>query len=76
MDRNDVDWKGYWPACPTPFHADESLDLDSLRELLEFYISCGVHGVLVNGTVGEWFSQTTEERRRSPRPRSRPPPAG
>ena len=25
MDRNDVDWKGYWPSCPTPFHpGDES----------------------------------------------------
>ena len=22
MDRNDVSWHGYWPACPTPFHAD------------------------------------------------------
>ena len=31
MDRNDVSWQGYWPACPTPFHADQSLDLDSFR---------------------------------------------
>ncbi len=62
MDRNDVSWKGYWPACPTPFHADQSLDLDSLRALLEFYLGEGVHGLLVNGTTGEWFSQTTAER--------------
>jgi 1-pyrroline-4-hydroxy-2-carboxylate deaminase len=64
MDRNDVTWKGYWPACPTPFHADQSLDLESFRALLEWYIAQGVHGLLVNGTSGEWFSQTTEERRR------------
>jgi 1-pyrroline-4-hydroxy-2-carboxylate deaminase len=64
MDRNDVTWKGYWPACPTPFHADQSLDLDAFRALLEFYIGEGVHGLLVNGTSGEWFSQTGEERRR------------
>jgi 1-pyrroline-4-hydroxy-2-carboxylate deaminase len=62
MDRNDVSWHGYWPACPTPFHADQSLDLDSFRALLEFYIGEGVHGLLVNGTSGEWFSQTTAER--------------
>ena len=62
MDRNDVTWQGYWPACPTPFRADESLDAESLRELLEWYIGQGVHGVLINGTTGEWFSQTTEER--------------
>jgi dihydrodipicolinate synthase/N-acetylneuraminate lyase len=63
MDRNDVSWHGYWPACPTPFHVDQSLDLDSFRALLEFYIGEGVHGLLVNGTTGEWFSQTPEERR-------------
>ena len=64
MDRNDVDWKGYWASCPTPFRAeDESLDLDALRRLLEFYVSCGLHGVLINGTVGEWFSQTEQDRK-------------
>ena len=63
MDRNDVSWQGYWAACPTPFAADESLDTDLLRELLEFYVGEGLHGVLVNGTTGEWFAQTGAERR-------------
>jgi 1-pyrroline-4-hydroxy-2-carboxylate deaminase len=64
MDRNDVDWKGYWASCPTPFRAgDESLDTDTLRKLLEFYVACGLHGVLINGTVGEWFSQTESDRK-------------
>jgi 4-hydroxy-tetrahydrodipicolinate synthase len=63
MDRNDVNWRGYWPACPTPFHADGGLDLDSYRALLEYYIGEGVHGLFVNGTTGEWFSQTPDERR-------------
>ena len=26
MNRNDVDWHGYWPASPTPFTADGALD--------------------------------------------------
>ena len=64
MDRTDVTWQGYWPACPTPFHEDESLDLDTLAELIEWYIGQGVHGLLVNGTSGEWFSQTSDERGR------------
>ncbi len=64
MDRNDVDWKGYWPSCPTPYHEhDESVDFESLRNLLEFYVACGFHGVLINGTVGEWFSQSEQERK-------------
>src|SRR4051812_28254735 len=64
MNRNDVDWKGYWPASPTPFTASGELDEASLRELLRFYHREGMHGVLINGTSGEWFSQTEEERRR------------
>lgn len=64
MDRNDVGWRGFWPSCPTPFREnDESIDLDTLRNILEYFVGCGSHGVLINGTVGEWFSQSDEERR-------------
>jgi dihydrodipicolinate synthase/N-acetylneuraminate lyase len=63
MDRDDVRWRGYWPACPTPFREDESFDADAMRALLEWYIGEGMHGVFVNGTTGEWFSQSPEERR-------------
>jgi 4-hydroxy-tetrahydrodipicolinate synthase len=63
MDRNDVSWQGYWAACPTPFGGQEELRLDLLESLLEHYIAHGLHGVLINGTTGEWFSQTTEERK-------------
>jgi len=63
MNRDDVSWRGYWPACPTPFHQDGSYDPESHRALLELYLELGVHGVLINGTTGEWFSQTADERR-------------
>jgi dihydrodipicolinate synthase/N-acetylneuraminate lyase len=63
MDRNDVSWRGYWAACPTPYGEDGALRLDLLEALLEHYIAHGLHGVLINGTTGEWFSQTNAERR-------------
>jgi dihydrodipicolinate synthase/N-acetylneuraminate lyase len=63
MNRDDVTWRGYWPACPTPFTASEALDLASLRELIEWYLGEGMHGIFVNGTTGEWFSQSQDERR-------------
>ena len=44
MDRDDVTWRGYWPACPTPFRADESYDAETHRALLEWYIGEGLHG--------------------------------
>jgi dihydrodipicolinate synthase/N-acetylneuraminate lyase len=62
MNRNDVSWKGYWAACPTPYGEDGELRLDLLEALLEHYIAHGLHGVLINGTTGEWFSQTHSER--------------
>lgn len=63
MNRDDVDWRGYFAACPTPFSEDGALDLPALRELLEWYAGQGLHGVLVNGTSGEWFAQSADERR-------------
>lgn len=64
MNRHDVDWAGYWPAAPTPFDDDGALAERELTALLELYLSHGVHGVLVNGSTGEWFSQSAAERRR------------
>ncbi|GAA1016334.1 hypothetical protein Aple_020490 [Acrocarpospora pleiomorpha] len=64
MDRDDVSWRGYWPAAPTPFTAAGALDEQAWRALLRLYAAQGVHGVLVNGSTGEWFSQTPAERRR------------
>lgn len=64
MDRNDVDWKGYWIATTTPFAGDGSLDEAALRQGMRSYPGMGITGVLVNGTSGEWFSQTDAERRR------------
>lgn len=64
MGRNDVIWQGYWPAAPTPYSSEGVLDEDGLGAVLAMYLEQGVHGVLINGTTGEWFSQSREERRR------------
>jgi 4-hydroxy-tetrahydrodipicolinate synthase len=63
MHRDDVNWRGYWPASPTPFTPDGAYDADAHRALLDWYVGEGMHGVFVNGTTGEWFSQSNEERR-------------
>jgi 1-pyrroline-4-hydroxy-2-carboxylate deaminase len=64
MDRNTVDWRGYWPAAVTPFAANGTLDETALTQVLKLYVHQGVHGILVNGTSGEWTSQSPSERRR------------
>ena len=64
MDRTDVTWQGYWPAAPTPFDASGAVDERALCELIELYVTAGVDGILINGSTGEWFSQSLGERRR------------
>lgn len=44
---------GVIPILATPFHDDESLDLDSWSRLLEFMIGIGVDGVTILGVLGE-----------------------
>lgn len=64
MDRNDVSWAGYWSAAVTPFTCAGELDEDALRAVIARSVEQGVHGICVNGSTGEWFSQTLAERRR------------
>lgn len=63
MDRNDVDWKGYFTAPVTPFTETGELDEAAFRGVIAHAVKSGVHGVLVNGSTGEWFSQSEAERR-------------
>ncbi len=63
MDRNSIDWKGYWPASPTPFKKNGDIDYEAFEALLDWYMECGMHGIFINGTTGEWFSQTHSERK-------------
>ncbi len=47
---------GVVPAMATPFTEDERVDEDRLRDLIEWYITSGVHGISVAGSQGEFFS--------------------
>jgi 4-hydroxy-tetrahydrodipicolinate synthase len=54
--------KGIVPILATPFHDDESVDLDSLSRLVEFMAGIGVDGVTVLGVLGESNRLSDEER--------------
>jgi dihydrodipicolinate synthase/N-acetylneuraminate lyase len=63
MDRSSVDWRGYIPAITTPFTKDRRLDERALQDLLAWLDAEGMHGIVVAGTTGEWFSLSDAERR-------------
>ncbi len=62
VNRDSVDWHGYMPAITTPFDTAGALDVPGLRSLVEWLIDEGMHGLIVAGTTGEWFSMNAEEK--------------
>ncbi len=62
MDRNSVDWHGYIPAITTPFTREGDLDLDAFEGQMAWLAAQGMHGVILAGTTGEWFSLDEGER--------------
>jgi dihydrodipicolinate synthase/N-acetylneuraminate lyase len=63
MDRDSVDWRGYIPAVTTTFDADGAFDRDGWLRLLDWVVEEGVHGIVVAGSSGEWFTLEPHERK-------------
>jgi 4-hydroxy-tetrahydrodipicolinate synthase len=53
---------GITPAVVVPFTTDDTIDLHALRANVSHMVAGGVHGVVVNGTMGEAGSLSPEER--------------
>ena len=53
-------FKGVLPAVVTPFK-NGKVDEESLRQLIEFHIESGVHGIVPCGTTGESATLSHEE---------------
>ncbi len=56
--------QGVFSAVATPFTADEELDEGTLRTLVERTVTGGIHGLVPNGSTGEFQTQTIAERER------------
>jgi len=53
---------GIIPAVVVPFAPDESIDIDALKANVAHLLGGGIHGLVVNGTMGEAGSLSTDER--------------
>lgn len=62
MDRSNVDWHGYWSAVVTPFTATGAIDQPALERVIDWTVTEGAHGLLINGSTGEYGTQTLAER--------------
>jgi 4-hydroxy-tetrahydrodipicolinate synthase len=46
-------FRGVFTAIVTPFNADESVDEQALKNLIDFNLANGVAGIVPCGTTGE-----------------------
>ena len=55
-------FRGSIVALVTPM-LDDKIDVDRLRELVEFHIQAGTHAIVAGGTTGEAGTLTHDEKR-------------
>lgn len=56
------DLRGVLTALSTPFNADETIDVETLRRIVDRSIDAGVDGVVAAGSTGEVGALSSEER--------------
>ena len=57
-----VNWRGVYPAVPTQFHDDLSLDIPNTKKHVQCLLNEGIHGLVMLGTIGENCSLRMEEK--------------
>jgi 4-hydroxy-tetrahydrodipicolinate synthase len=57
-------FEGTFVVAVTPFTSNEELDLDALKENVDYYVENGVHGVVVAGSTGEFAVLSLEEHKK------------
>ena len=54
--------KGIYTPVVTPFRKNFEIDFESLEKILKFLLKKKIHGIVVGGTTGEYFSLNFQER--------------
>ena len=55
-------FEGIYTPVVTPYNDDFSINKNRFADVIEHLIEAGVHGLIIAGTTGEYYAQTTEER--------------
>ena len=57
-----MQFEGIYTPVITPHHNDFSLNQDALEATINRLIEAGVHGLIIAGTTGEYYAQSSDER--------------
>lgn len=56
-------FEGIYTPAVTPYAKDGSINRDGFAAVIEHLVTAGVHGIIVGGSTGEYYAQSTQERR-------------
>ncbi len=62
MAKLSLELEGVYTPIVAPMHANGDLDLDGFTKVIEFCLAGGVRGLVANGTTGEYYALSTDER--------------
>ncbi|MDP4064853.1 4-hydroxy-tetrahydrodipicolinate synthase [Rhodobacteraceae bacterium IMCC1933] len=57
-----MQFEGIYTPVITPYHNNFSLNQDALEATINRLIEAGVHGLIIAGTTGEYYAQSSDER--------------
>lgn len=55
-------FEGIYTPAITPLSSDGSIDNEAFAEVMEHLIASKVHGIIIGGSTGEYYSHTPQER--------------
>ncbi|WEX12790.1 dihydrodipicolinate synthase family protein [Pseudomonas sp. G11] len=55
-------FEGIYTPAVTPYKPDREIDWNVYSDVLESLIEAKVHGIIIGGSTGEYYAQTSEER--------------
>ena len=55
-------YSGIWPVAPTPFHDDETVDIEGMKRVLDCLIDQGADGICILANFSEQFLISDAER--------------
>ena len=61
--NTSINWYGSFSVIVTPFTKNGDIDEKGYREIIDFVINAGAHGIIAAGSTGEFFLLTNDERK-------------
>lgn len=63
--KNDISLNGIVPPIVTPVDEHENVDPNGLKEVIQYVMDGGVHGIFVNGSNGEFYGFDFENQKKA-----------